>query len=326
MTVTNKRELPSIAYWNSSVKRMDQKFYTTFSILGVAITNYLTGKKLNRNLYWVNIAYYYSLVFSLRTILFIAVGDYPTHHVHLANAVGTQNQYYYNEEGKKKWNYKYNWLRKFLETRICSDFGITKKQIISKGDLTDNLVQHSNSFNRVECVEILKRIGQVLNSTRPTRNDENYESLVSFHHVYHEFITPRVIKLERELGNITHFFLSIAITFFADFLFHNDRKEHYLSLINYKKEMEGLPYLNYSLHELGLYELYHEDINPIFDQKNLINERIDESKAKEVLKHISRDYYSSKSDLQNNFSKKVYLMDTTFKETLESEVIKNLKF
>lgn len=299
--------MPSERYWSDEVegnqhKRPDQKFYTAISLLGIAIINFLTGHRLSDPFpsAWGNVSYYYSMVYCVRVLLFLAVGDFPTSHTGLANALCVQNQT--SLRGSKiKYHYKYDWLTQFLSQDDRNKYGINSTTLISNQLVTERLSSlTSEEFD----LSLLKKIGRKLDSARLTRNIENYDSLIAFHHVDHDRVTEIVNNLREELRKSAKILLVKTILTFAKSVLNNPRRSYYLPFLNQHIQLTGEDAIRKNITVYKLSE-YYPEIEQVFSEHGLIDNSYPDFHHGAVYLNIRRSAFGQKDKLMTDFEDKV---------------------
>lgn len=179
-------------YWSQSPDKIAQKFYTTLCLYTSAALDFGVGLDLrDRNiLNWSVTASYYSILCSVRMIVFTAVGDYLQGHSEISKLFSSKSPFV---NGRK---YKTNWLKEFdkdYDKHIDGErakFSLYELYLYYKDEL--HLEKHDKDF---EC------IGNILRNARDLRNDSNYEPLLIAHEHEHVEVTDCFKKLSKLMLN-----------------------------------------------------------------------------------------------------------------------------
>ncbi len=296
--------IKSLEYWEQD-DHIDQKFYTAHSIIGSAIISYYTGKKLSKNVpsNWSNITFYYSMVFSTRLLLFLAVGDFPTPHRELCK-----------QNTDRTPLIKCDWFNIFLQGKPKKRRNESRQEFRDRSryiyqsfaisDLTDSL-REFNPDSIQDCDEIINEMRHILYIAKFTRNNENYDSLIIYHHFDHLDLSIPIKNLSGTLESMSKRFIIIALSFFRKFI-KKTKEEDYLAFLNWRDptHREGIHYLADTLFESQLID-NREEINGFFTKDDFFRLMVDENLAKRVHENIIMTKFDSKTNLMKQFKENV---------------------
>lgn len=275
-------------YWKQNVQHHDQKFYAAFCLLGAACSDYAVGIDLNneRKLTWAVTASYYALVHCGRLACFIALGDFPTSHLHLKQLF---------MEGQVAGR---TWMGRFKGFLDADDQDIEPQRNFSR----DDLVAHFPHAVGIQAQ--FEEWGQILSKAKDLRNDSNYEGLLIAHEYNHVKVTEALGNLVRVLRCACETVLPQAISLMKGFVASSERGQHWCAFLNWEAKREGLYYLVESLHSrVNNQEAYIKVAEFLSPLRQLSDQHLD--LAIEVGKHVEIGAFGGKAALMDTFQNKI---------------------
>lgn len=294
-------------YWESSPQLIDLRFYTAFTILATAILNYISGKTYSSDYipsHWGSTAYYYSMVFSIRLLLFITVGDYPTQHRDLIQGLRSEATY--------------DWLPLFSSHSTSYQNRIVKCKI-SFNNLVEKLQVYTNFPSSSGLKQKLTQMQHVLAISKKIRVDESYQSLIIMNHFDHSRVSTPVTQLSLDLADHSKDFLDFATECFSNFIERKNsgvRRNAVLSYLNWKSRYKGFFYLQATSKALDLNQEAFEEVWNLLENNNLIR-LSDINLANAFYKNIIVD--------QIEIRPKATIMDTFEKNALKLHILRLCK-
>lgn len=188
-------------YWNQNEEKINQHFYVSLCLYQSACSDFLIGLDLSKDnrLSWTIISSYYSIMHSLRAIIFMAVGDFPKEHSAL-------NKVFFDNENRNSNNRSVgqSWLREFDSNipnlRRFLDF-------FNRNHLAE---YYTHELQFKDSVRHFENIGKLLYLTRKIRNNSNYEALIIAHEKNHSIVSDSFIRLSNTILRAAEYCISIA--------------------------------------------------------------------------------------------------------------------
>jgi len=191
-------------FWESSERRIDQKFYTAYSIFSSAILDYAVARDLERrSVYsWSIVAYYYSMLHSMRLLCFIALGDFPIGHGDIIELFRDANRWHWP---------RHSWLRSKIE--LSGKFR-GERFYLTVGDLALGLERSGLSFSERE----IASLGDIMEIAKVIRESVNYEGLLIVHQFWHYYLTSELEEAVSYMQKASKMFLEKAVRSFLTFI------------------------------------------------------------------------------------------------------------
>ncbi len=217
-------------FWEGDYRKIDQKFYAAYSIFSSAVLDYAVARYLERrSVYsWSIIAYYYSMLHSMRLLCFIAVGDFPTSHRTIIQLF---------ENGSWHWSEGSSWVRRRL--KISKDIENIEEFHVTREYLASKLREYSLGFSEEE----IKHLGEVMKEAKKVRESVNYEGLLIVHQFWHYHLTSKFEEAVSCMQKASKMFLERAVRAFLTFIqgsehLENPRKEKWVSFLLFEGDGE----------------------------------------------------------------------------------------
>ncbi len=196
-------------YWNSSETRKAQRLYVSFCELAASALDYAEGLSLLRRderrqgaarLNWAGTAFYYSLVHSARFLIFTAVGDFPTQHNKLAQALSISHSGTVSTD----------WLRSF-----ASNGNVSSATKISFEHLVD---YWSSGVSKGPTAAMFNWFADALARAKALRNENNYEALLIAHEYNHSYLGNSFKRLATTMERVAKTALAAVVGCYAHVL------------------------------------------------------------------------------------------------------------
>ncbi len=208
-------------YWKQDDEKINQRLYVTLCLYQSACSDFATSLDLNKDkrYSWAVISSYYSIMHSLRTIIFMVIGDFPMEHSAL-------NKIFYDEQDTPTINHYLgrSWLKNF-----DSNFQEIGRNLnyFNRNHLAEH---YSRKHQFTDSDKHFSNISKLLNLTKKIRNDSNYEALIIAHEKKHIIVSDSFIRLTTAILKAAEYCISIAtkcikhyIELNEEFRFNKDR-------------------------------------------------------------------------------------------------------
>lgn len=285
-------------FWNSE-HRIPQKFYTVLSIYISANHDYAVGLQLKENgmLNWSATASYYSMIHSVRMLIFIVEGDFPKMHNTYEKLFEAKDGNILNKEIKCDW----------FNQELLDD---TDVEILHPKTNLEKITQHYKT--KLEFYNFdshVKEIAKLTPYCKNLRNDCNYEALLIAHEYNHFVVEPAFRDLSNTMSQVALKYLNLALKCFEHYLLYDSS----LSTNNLTYQYLTQHYIMSRVIEQLKKKIAHQNIinhlcriNRIFiysGQNKFSNQVI--SDAKRLEEAFSFDIFTGKRSLMNKFKEKI---------------------
>ncbi len=292
-------------YWKSSERRLDRRFYISYAILSTVIMDYAIGLKYMKEKIhsWSIISLYYSMVHSLRLMLFNTLGDFPRYHDTMIKFL----------KGQTDWEWpKASWLRKWREydpdglDEINRQWGSSRDMRLTSVQFIEGL----KALGFDPSIETrIGRYGEILEKTKQIRNLVNYEGLIMAHESLHHYLGPCIREGTRLLGLLTSKMAEDSVKSFILFVENEG--------ISYEQRSSWVSFLlvigdkNYGLYRLleildnvyGIGDHVVSKVKEIIQPIYKLNDRyrIDEKGAKRFFSNVEYSVFKGKRGMIGRF-------------------------
>lgn len=211
-------DFKSNRYWMQHPEEIAHKFYITLCLYISAVSDFAVGLDLKdgNKLNWSVTASYYSIIHSLRMIIFAAAGDYPTGHGEISKLFNGRIDPQLGDKIEISYECSCNWLKRFKP-----EFDTISG---NKAKLTlDELALHYNENLHVSnSYEEFQAIGKILRDAKGLREDSNYEALLISHENRHIKVTEYFNILSKVMLDGADICLKVATKCFMNYI-ENDK-------------------------------------------------------------------------------------------------------
>lgn len=250
-------EFETNKYWYRNETRRAQKLYIALCIYISAALDFAVSLDLkdSNKLNWSNTASYYSIVHSVRLIIFLIVSDFHRRHEDIIKLFKEPNENIH----------KCDWMDKNFEVQV-----VANKDIF-------NLNQISNYYNDTlqlsHSQALFNAISKVLHYAKTLREDSNYQEILIANECSHRVVSPSFNKLSDSISTASKMCFKIATSCFKQYILYTP------NLDNRESERQNFKYLTLFYLDGRLYPSIHARIG----KSKILNQVQDCTKILETL-------------------------------------------
>ncbi len=180
-TVASRADLGSCRYWIESPERHAQRFYILICLALSSIHDHFFGVEERRrgNHNWSATISYYSIVHAARSLVFQALGSFPTGHSQLGSLLSG------------RFTGQLDWLQRFDRTLPNAERPADTRAILAT-HLRDALGLRTADND-------VARLAEILQHAKKLRNECNYEALLIAHQRHHVIVADAVEQLAADM-------------------------------------------------------------------------------------------------------------------------------